>query len=216
MLPIPSKEFLLPDNYTTDPDPAVDALTNKIDEILGNLQADILRLLHIHDIAKMPTQFLDEAAYWLGITLSTGDSDQIKRKKLRNAAGARRTIGLWTQSIKPQIDTLTGASAALWATPSDDWWIMVEGDEGFLATFYWSTLGEGDTADGEGMILAEADIESVNPGNVYIDVGISTLTADQVAEIVAEIGSQVPPYIRIYPGYVSAGSFILYANGQIN
>lgn len=216
MLPVPSVDYFLPLYYKNDPDPAVAAFTAKLDEIFNGIKSDMVSELRLHDITHMPSQFLPVAAAWLNATFVTGDSDQTKRKKIANAVPARNQAGLWTPSVKPELDAVTGASAVLYSDVTDDWWVWEEGNEATVTATAWDTFGEGDDAALPGMILAEADVESINPANVYIDLGTATLTADQVTEIVALMQQFTPAYFRVYLGYTTAGSFTEYAGGTVN
>jgi hypothetical protein len=67
----------------------------------------------------------------------------------------------------------------------------------------------------ESIIMIGAGSESIIAGNVYIDVGISTLTASQVALVVAALQDIAPAYMRLFLGYTTSGVFTAYVGGQL-
>ena len=216
MLPTPFKTRGLPTWYQQGDDAARDAMCAKLDANLEEWTADLVAELNLHRPDRCPADLLAELAYMLGITLLQSDSERQQRQKVAGAGAIRKNLGLWATCIKPLVDVVTGSSASLWSAPQWDWWVLVEGDEGILTSYYWGTIGEGADANITGMIVAEADVESINPGNVYIDVGMPGLSAAQVAQIVDSIGPLCPAYFRVRVGYASGGGFTTFAGGTIN
>jgi len=217
MLPIPSATKLIPTWYQQGMDPARDAMTAKLDAHLAEWTQELVELSHVHRPDRCASALLGELAYMLGVTLLASDSDQAQRLKIANAETTRANLGLWATCIAPLVNAVTGTSCVVWAPVAWDWEVSVEGSEAVLATAYWATSGEGDDPNITGEIVAEADVEPINPGNVYIDTQTGgSLGAASVAAIVLAIGYLVPAYFRVYVGYTTSGAFTTYAGGVIN
>lgn len=222
LLGIPFDEFmpeLLKRNIST----AGQALIDWIDTDYEALEEEILEMYWFKLPERCPAIFLNELGNMLNANIKFGDTERQKRRKIKNAIATHKIRGSWTNDVKIRIDNITGYSAALYAVAiedSDD--AILLGYETTDPTAYWSTMqGDNGADDLLGMWMVGDFTEVVIPGNVYIDchegVNVSTLTAAEIAQIVAEIELDVcPAYMVIYLGYVNVSDeFVVYSGGII-
>jgi len=214
-LPIPFIEHV-PDIFRQDADDSMTALADKMDSIMTEVVAEILRLYDLKLPDQCPADLLDELGYYVAAGILNTDTAMIKRGKIATAVQGHKIRGGWINDAKPKIDTIVGGDSTIFLAADSDDWIL--GGDGITiqATSYWATMGaDGIDAD-LGLSLIGLGDEIEIAGNVYIDVDSSTLTAAQVQQIVDALERDVvPAYYRVYLGYVSAGQFIVYAGGTI-
>lgn len=217
MLPVPIRDHL-PKVLTEEGGDLLDAFCDKVDSILTSLGEDALGLSDLRDPASAPAQFLEALGQMYAARLLPFDSEAVKRSKVANAVKSHKDRGLWT-SVKAIIDFVVvpfGSPGAEIFSPTDESaiWLLRSGLSSEPGG-YMASMG----CDGSdlllGIFLAGEGSEYEIKGNVWIDVGLSTLTADQVEKIVASIEHEVPAYFRVRLGYVSAGLFVTYSGGVI-
>jgi hypothetical protein len=206
-LPTPAINYL-PRNFQDDPWMIV--LAAALDRASSQVQADIVGMKDWRIPESCPSQLLVELGAMLGVTILSSDSDAQKRKKIATAVHSQKYNGTWVYSAKPVIDAITGYSAVIWTSSYSDWPIRI-GDGSYYALGYaWMLRGGTSPTDGYTIIRTGSGWESIIPGTVYIDVGTSGLTPDQVNQIVASLLDVVPAYIRVLIGYTTAGVFTTY------
>lgn len=169
-----------------------DDVKPKIDIITGS-SATIFSSATESDWILLAGQATDPANYWgtMGIAI------------IPDTSGSAYIPDDWLMLAKLSTD------------PIDYSGVMgADGDLGEGLSLY--DLGAYGVDLGLGIDLVGSGSESVIPGNIYIDVGISTLTTDQVTQIVQSIERSTPAYFRIYLGYQQSGSFTIYNGGIIN
>jgi hypothetical protein len=218
-VPYPSINYF-PKRLREEADPAIVALAGKIDSLTLAVQKEVLLESMWHDPARCPSQFLPELAYYVGATLLNTDTDSQKRSKIAYSVRNLRNLGLWDTDVKFLILAITGITPLIFADQSGDWPIRLGKDTG-PSTYYWNVRGGGGFGNGldpldTGPIRTGTGSESIIPGNLFIDLGSSSLTAAVITQIIASIQPHTPPYIRVFLGYTVSGQFNYYANGQIN
>jgi hypothetical protein len=214
-LPYPSLNYF-PRRLREEADPGVLALAAYLDKLMVAIQQEMLLESMWRDPARVPPQFLPELAYFVGVTLLNTDTDQQKRIKIQQGVHSLRYLSTWDDNIKPTSDGITGFSSSFYNSTNSSDWIMIGGSENpsYLAT-YQGVIGTNGVDLNTGLDLVGSGNESDITGIFLIDVGTSTLTADQVSQIVVALAGFVPCYMRIFMGYTSAGTFVPYAGGQI-
>jgi hypothetical protein len=218
MLPTPFIKYipkLFRDNATAE----TTALCDKADTNIEAWLTDAINLQYLLDVERCPNNFLFSLGDYFAAGLKSQDSDRTKRQKIYKAIVTHKYRSTWVYSCKLIIDTITGYDAHIvYATDSDDW--ILCGDGVMEVGTSWALLYDG-SIDPWGMSLIGDGTEIEVQGNIYIDChyGVigSTLTAAQIANIVAQISTDiVPAYMRIYLGYIDAGGiFVTYAGGTI-
>lgn len=218
MLPIPSFRFW-PKIFQGDPRTASTAA--KMDTHLTAWGKDTLGLRRLIRPDECPSIFLGVFGYMLNAGILPLDSDQVKRRKIRDAIATHKIRGSWANDAKKRIDNITGLNAVIVTqTGLDDWILCGDGTE--PPAFYWAALGVDGIDYGLGISLIGEGTEIEVAGNIYINLhyGITTpvLTAAQIAQIVQELSTDVAAaYYIIYLGYVDgAGMFQIYAGGIIS
>lgn len=221
MLPNTFENFIpkfLKDNLDT----SGRALITYIDDFTDLFYGYIREMYFFKDAVRCPAEFLDELGYWLSAGLKQGDSESTKRTKIYYAIMGHKKRGTWEDDAKIKIDAITGYSALIFTAGDTDDAILL-GQESIDPDFYWITFQDNSGTDDDlGWWLVGDMTEYVIAGNIYIDchegINVSTLTSDEIAQIVAEIETDiVPAYYAVYLGYTTAtGQFIHYAGGSIH
>ena len=219
MIPVPFLQYipkLFRDNATAE----TTALCDKADTNIEAWLADAVNIQYLLDVERCPNNFLFSLGDYLAAGLKSQDSDRTKREKIYKAIVTHKFRSTWTYSAKIIIDAITGYDARIvYATDSDDW--ILCGDGVLEVGTSWALLYDG-SVDPWGMSLIGLGTEIEIQGNVYIDChyGVigSTLTAAQIADIVAQIVTDiVPAYMIIYLCYVDAGGILtVYPSGTIS
>jgi len=218
MLPVPFLSYipkLFRDNTTAE----TTALCDKVDTNLEAWLADAVNMQYLLDVERCPAGFLIQLGNYLSAGIKAQDSETTKRQKIYKAIVTHKFRSTWTYSAKIIIDSITGYDARIaTASDSDDW--ILTGDGVIEVGTSWALLYDGVT-DPYGLSLIGAGTEIEIQGNIYINchygITASTLTAAQIADIVAQIEFDiVPAYMIIYLGYLDGtGAFINYAGGTI-
>lgn len=209
-----------PKIYRDNPDAGITALKNKINSILLSINTDIDTINAFKDVMRCPAQFLVELGIMLNAGINYMDSEIIKRKKILSAITSHKKRGTWASDAKLRIDAITGYDARISTSIDSSDWIMLGNSDD--PDYYWGTMGVDGVDDSLGLDLIGAGTEIVISGNIYIDchygIHTSTLTSDQIAQIVMEIAFDViPAYYKIYLGYYDViGAFNVYPGGTIN
>lgn len=208
-----------PKLYRDNPDAGITALKGKINSIFLAINTDIDTINTFKDVIACPAQFLVEIGLMLNAGINYMDSEIIKRRKILSAIESHKKRGTWEDDAKLRIDAITGYDARITTSVDSSDWIMLGGSDD--PDYYWGTMGVDGIDNSLGLDLIGVGTEIVISGNIYIDChyGIltSTLTAEQIAQIVMELEFDVvPAYMRIYLGYYDAvGAFNVYADGII-
>jgi len=189
------------------------ALATALDNATSEVYSDALSLRDRYSAESCPTGSLDELGAMLGVSFKQTDTDRQKRAKITTAVRSQKYNGTWTYSAKLAIDAVTGFSSSIWGSPKSDWAVRIGSDSSYISGLHWMIRGS--NATDEAIIRTGFGSESIIAGNVYIDVGTNTLTAELVALTVAAILDIVPAYERIFLGYTTAGVFTAYAGGTI-
>lgn len=190
----------------------VDFINGEIQGVLSELE----EITWFKLIDRCPTKYLSEFGIWLSANILEYDSDYTKRYKIKTAIATHKVRGSWTNDAKNRIDTVTGYNAVIFSIQDSDDSIEL-GYEDSDPDFFWSTESAYEEEDGS---LGTWEVGEMNEyviaGNIYINChkGIDTgvLTNDQVAQIIAEIETDVvPAYMSVFLGYVNTeNQFILY------
>lgn len=201
MLPIPVKNFL-PDIMAEDGDDALmTAFCAKVDKIVGELSDDTKQLSYFRDPMKIPEQFLDAAGVSLAAGILAQDNEATKRKKLARAVANYSMLALW-EPCKVIIDAVTGTSASLYSSWATTGAYLMRGGESTEDDNYAASMGCDGIDDLLGIYMIGAGDEFEEPGHVLIDTGNDSLTAEQIASIVAQIQRDYcPAYFLVTIGY---------------
>jgi len=223
MLPIPFSDFipkLLKRNLSADDGGT--ALANLIDTHLEEWKEELLEMLFFKLAERSPALFLSELGYYLSADLKALNTERTKRIKIDTAVARHKVRATWTYDAKIRIDAVTGYSAAIYAAEDSEDCVEMGGLDIEDSSVYWSTERGDDTMDSDlGTWELGFQTEYVVAGNIYIDCheGVigSTLSAAEIAEIVAEIETDVvPAYFRVYLCYIDAlGVINVYPGGII-
>lgn len=215
MLPIPFEKYI-PKIFRRDT--KLLALTDKVDTHLTAWKNDILALKHNADPLSIGSSLVDD----LGALLSPGfldvDSSTIKRRKIATAVRSHRYHATFVYDVKLKIDAVVGGDSYLYTSLNendDDWIICGDGISPIAGSFYAILGGDGVATD-YGIRIVGNDLEAGTTGVVEIDVDDNSLSADEVLQVVQSIENDIPVFMRVFLGYLSAGSFVRYANGQIH
>lgn len=217
MLPIPTSNYI-PKLFNQQSSADRDALTAKLDELLNDLKTDIINLRYLYDPDRCSTAALEFLGLFLNAGLKQVDTERTKRQKIYTAIQSHKNRGSWDNHAKPLIDAITGLDARLYTEIGGSDWILWGEAPGeiFPAAYYWATMGADGIDDELGLDLIGSGSEVVVAGNIYINchygIYVSTLTAAQIAQIVAEIELDIiPAYVRVVLGYLdSSGIFQIY------
>lgn len=213
MLPVPFRESL-PRVFQDDADEVRDALCDKVDGILEGLKSDVQDIQRLADPGAAPSEGLAAFGEMLAAGIGTADAEPVKREKISGAVAGHKVRYTWAV-VKSRIDFISGASASLYSELADNWPVRLGDGEVYAVLGYdWSMRGG--LAASDGIFRIGLGTEFIVPGNIFVDVGVSTLTAAQVAQIVYDITADgVPAYFRITLGYTSGGAFVAYPGGVI-
>jgi hypothetical protein len=198
-------------------DPATLALAARLDAYVAEWKAELLRESMWRDPVKAPSELLTEFAYMMAAGAQGSDSESLKRALIEGAVRRHKLHGLWDE-LKARCDAVTGASAVLWGIVDPDDWILC-GDgvvEGSPNSLNWAALGTDGVELDYGIWLVGAGDEAVVSGNVYVDLGTSTATPEQILAIRGAVEFDVvPAYFIVTLGYSSGVTFVPYPNGVI-
>jgi len=203
-------------------DEAGQALADFWDEKYQELVNEIFEIYYFKRPDRCPSQFLDELGYWLAADIKTEDSDFTKRYKILKAIKTHKLRSTWTADAKNRIDAITGLNSVIYSQQNNDdaIWLAQQSSD---PDFYWMTWQDNSGTDDDLGIWWIGDFtEYVVAGNVYINchegVDVSTLTAEQIQQIVENLEMDVAPaYMAVYLGYVnSLDQFIVYTGGIID
>lgn len=203
-----------PKYMSDNPDAGTLALAQAIDDLFQEINADIDVIAYFNDPVKCPAEYVSEIGTLLNAGIKPYDSEITRRKKVVNAVKTHKKRGQWENDAKVRIDNITGYDAVIKRSlDSDDWIMLGDYDD---PSYYWGTMGIDGIDDSLGLALTGEGTEIVIAGNIYIDchdgINVSTLTVEQIAQIVDEIAFDViPAYMRIYLGYIDVtGAFVIY------
>jgi len=213
MLPIPFYEYL-PNVYRDAKEPAAVALGDKMDELLKDWRKDVVAFGNLYDPERCPSVFLIPLGKQLQAGILSGDSERVKRRKIKSAIETNKLRSTWKFSTKLKIDAIVGNDSKIIQVVGADDWIIV-GENNFPDSYYWSVIGGGSVDDNYGIRLVGTAGAEVIKGVVLIDIDDSTLSSDEVESVKLNIQDSVPVYFIVKLGYVSGGSFVPYANSQI-
>jgi hypothetical protein len=208
MLPIPFFQYL-PKVYREAKEPAAVALADKMDELLKEWRNDVIAFGNLYDPERCPRSYLDALGDQLQAGILKGDSERIKRKKLRGAIESHKLRSTWQFSAKPIVDSVIGGDSSLVGGVGSGAWLVV-GDGTTPSSYDWSLVsGDGDVD--AGLLLLGIGTEPEVKGNVYIDVDDASATIDELDRLEISLGDILPAYFRIHLGYVDGtGSFVEY------
>lgn len=214
--PYPALKYL-PKQMQDDPDAI--ALASALDRASAGMLEDILLLGERYNPESCPAEVLDELGYGLSASLYPTDSDATKRAKISGAIKAQKTRSTWQYSAKVALDAIVvplgSSGSSLWASWDDTAVWLLRGALPEEPDNYMASMGIDGVDLNLGIALIGEGTEFEVAGNVYVDLGISTLTAEQVALCVASLDDVAPAYMRVKLGYSVAGQFMAYAGGQI-
>jgi len=216
MIPTPSINYI-PRLMSDNIDPAGTALTNKLDTHLESLLSDVIGLGYLLSPDRCPDAALDQFGYFLNADITQQDTNQQKRQKIYGAIATHKKRGEWANDVKIKIDFLVGDNAVIYrAIQVGDPIFCGDIDNGDFSSFNWMLFGGGDATSAENAIDFVGDGTEIEiPGNIFIDchstIHVSTLTAEQLAQIVNYIMDSIPVYYRINLGYTDGtGAFNIY------
>lgn len=210
VLPLPSIDFV-PRQYSINPDAGTTALTNKLDELLERWEAMGLNLYYLKSPSRCPAALLPELAYLVGVTLNQSDSEQVRRQAIEFAVANHKKQFSFTRIVKPFLDSVTGASAAIVFPKTGFQTWMLRGDTTYpVPTYLFASLrgGAATAALFLGLKLCGSGQEWDVPGNIYIDLGVTSLTSDEQAEINNYFAANDLAYFNLFLGYISGEQFI--------
>lgn len=212
MLPIPFSKFT-PKIYQEDD--MLSALGDKADEHIQEWLDDTQHLEWLLDPVRCPSEFLDELGYYVAAGINKSDSDSAKRKKIHTAVQSHKNRGSWENDVKIRIDAYVGGDSSIVNQYENDNWVML-GSEEVDTTNYWAVMGGDGSTDNYGIRLLGTGREDVLRGVVCIDVDSSTLTESEVEGLKEELEDDaVPAYFIVILGYLIAGVFVAYSNGEM-
>jgi len=213
MIPSDVKQ-LFPRVYVEKNELSTIALANKMNEIIAAVKADITGLGNLHDALRCPAWLLEELGYYLHAGLENLDTEAVKRRKIATAIKGHKNGGTWQGSVKLIVDSIVGGDSNILSFVGfDDFIVCGKGNE--PASYYWAGVGGKSAALPYGIYIYGKGIERGIKGVVSIDVDSSTLTAEEVEDLKAQLVNSIPSYEIIVLGYMSAGKFVVYANGVI-
>lgn len=190
------------------------ALASAIDRALGGIQGDVVNMRDLFVPEACPPQLLDELAATVKADTNLSDPTSMKRRKIATAIKGHKSRGLWAPSVKPFIDSIvvpwgsTGCKQYTSIASSSAW--LIKGNTVNDIPNNMGVLGD-DGINDWGLTLIGAGNEVEISGNIYIDLGISTLSASQINMLVASLVNDfIPPYFRVTLGYVQGGNFNFY------
>lgn len=207
-------EKLLPKIYERNNSSSKTALINFMNTLIAALKNDILNLRFLINPVICPSTLLDELGYWLEAGINPGDSEDLKRKKISDSISTHKVRSTWIFDVKIKIDNYVGGDSSIFVSVSEGTWRFIGDGTTPTGHIYASLGGDGINTDW-GLRLGGSGSDIWDKGSVRIDVDSSTLTSDQVEELKLEIEDSIPCYFIAYLGYLVAGSFVSYPNGQI-
>jgi len=206
---------VFPEIYKDKDEDSLNALTDKMNEIILSIKTDIRNMANLKCPARCPSWLLDELGYWVSANIQNFNTETVKRKKIEDAIRTHKLRSTWEEDVKLKIDNYVGGDSSIITSVGTDDWILC-GDGMTPSSYYWSAFGA-DGVDLElGISLIGAGTEIEVKGNIYIDIDSSVLTSDQVEELKIELADSIPAYYRVFLGYLTGTIFTQYANGVIN
>jgi hypothetical protein len=212
MLPIPLRNYL--------PKPLVEAidngdaggiaLVNKLESLIEEWGNDALELYYIKVPDRCPANVLNFMGEYLAADINEFDTETEKRKKISNAIATHKQRTLFDDDVKPKIDAITGASSSIWGNIFSDDSFFVGGVSWVPSGCYWSTFAIDGIDNDLGDSLIGGYDEAELSGVVYIDLGTSTATADEINKIIITLQDSVPAYYKVFIGYENgSGQFVI-------
>lgn len=217
-LPTPFEDFI-PKFFKESLNQAGQNMASKIDTHLAAWLLDIKKIEWIRRPEQIPAEFLDIMGSFLAAGIEPQDTETQKRKKIYNAVNSHKLRGVFNDDVKPIIDAIAGDSARILGNSffdSDEWILVGDGVVISDPSVYWASMGADGIDTDLGIALIGDGTEIKIAGNIYIDchenINVSTLTADQVAQIKLDLeGKRVPAYYKVFLGYVDvSGNFQIY------
>jgi hypothetical protein len=225
MLPVPFIKYipkLFRDNAITE----TNALCDKADTHIEEWKQDVINIQYLLEADRCPSAFLNVLGNYVAAGIRNLDDDATKRQKIYNAIQMHIYRSTWEESAKAVIDAITGYDARLINSRSYivgmNIWVECDGVNNVDTK--WAPEGTGTDADYMGIkeTCPGGVVEPEIPGLIYIDchygINVSTLTAPEIADIVAQLTDEIAPaYMIIYLCYINAtGQIITYTGGTIS
>lgn len=209
MLPIPFANWI-PRAFRDGDDATRDAFCAKMDGVMTGLSDDTKTLLTLSDPARAPTVCIEPLAEMLAANILPSDSISQKREKVSIAVEGHKTRGTFL-ALKPIIDVFVGGDSYLWAGWDTSAVSYIRGGLPEEPGNYWASIGCDGVDNLLGMLIIGTGTEFEEPGNIYVDVGSSTLTSEQVATLVVLVEKDnACAYVILHLGYASGSGFVEY------
>jgi len=200
---IPDIEKSIPEGYNRDS--KLLALSNKITEIINGVIQDIFTINDFLDPVKIPAIFLDYLGFFLNAGINPQDTERQKRQKIVTAVQGHKKRGSFVFDAKPKIDAIAGGDSQIITQPSGPGWMMEAVEDSFSveqAIF--------DSDDAGFLFVSGGDVLGW-PGNIFIDVDNSSLSAADQDRIRLDLEDIVPGYMITHIGYLDGtGAFVEY------
>jgi len=205
-------------DYLPDPligknlDEAGQDLVDFMDNFTLEIFEKILDVWYFKHPEKTPEITLPYWEQYFNIVNRSSKTLRQRRQSISGAVAGHKKRGLWTDSVKPIIDSIAGGDSQILENGTGSDWILT-GDGNTPTAYYWSTFGGDGIDDQLGMDFIGLGTEIEIAGNIYIDVDNDSLTTAEISQLVAELETDVAPaYYRIFLGYIDiSGDFITYA-----
>lgn len=209
MLPLPFEKYI-PKFFKRDK--KLIAFADKMDELINSFKTDTLGINDIIDPVKCPSILLDELGYFLNAGIKPFDNESQKRLKIATAIQAHKKRGSFKYDAKPKIDAIAGGDSQILTARIGDDWILVGDTLTENSNNYWASMGIDGIDDNLGISMIGEGTEIEIAGNIYINVDSSSLTTDQINQIIDELKDDIAPaYYKIFIGYLDlSNNFILY------
>ena len=219
MLPTPFLDFIPQIYRDSNNQVDVQALATFMDALIDSIQQEIIDFCNTYDVARMPSNILDEVGYYLSADLQELDTDRVKREKVVRAVQGHRRRGSWTLDAKPKIDTIIGGNAQLVKVDlatSNDFIITGSGDLATEPDNLWSVVGGDSAASAYGMPIIGAGNEKFLAGVIRIDIDNDTATSEQLENIRLTLADVVAVYFIVLYGAVVGGEFFPYPENDFD
>ena len=179
-------------------------------EFLDNFDNDaigaVTEMKNFWDIEKAPEYLLNFIGYSLGAQIGRGDSDRLKRQKIRDAVKENQRKGT-EESAKYWIEQITGIEPSFRTEEGHSKFMVWESQKNLLPFpnhfFKWASE-KNKTSNGMGW-----GVRAVNTSQeryiVFVDLKIdklSTISLDRLEKVVEYFGAA---YIRYHLGYQDKG-----------